>query len=272
MLLCLAVLQECCSGCLTGRGINMLGDFITRCLLLLLGYAYPALECYKTVEKNRVGIEELRFWCQYWIIVAILTALERVVDVFMTWFPLYGEMKLALIIYLWYPRTKGTGYVYETLLRPYVAKHETDIDHKLLEWRARMWDLAIFYWQNCSELGQSAFFQVMQYFAAGRFNPTNNERAQNNRSSTPQPPPNGAANKQASRSDKNKWPPSPSAPPLSGSLFNRIIAQPAKFEAEYLRPDDEYSQERGPADFPENNSSKNSHQGHLNFRRSKPHY
>lgn len=139
-------------------------------------------------------------------------------------FPLYGEMKLALIIYLWYPRTKvktiwkglsmgllffvfaflrgkgilhrfttiftmvvtdifklklctmkGTGYVYETLLRPYVAKHETDIDHKLLEWRARMWDLAIFYWQNCSELGQSAFFQVMQYFAAGRFNPTNNE-------------------------------------------------------------------------------------------------
>lgn len=33
---------------------------------LILGYAYPAFECYKTVEKNRVEIEELRFWCQYW--------------------------------------------------------------------------------------------------------------------------------------------------------------------------------------------------------------
>ncbi|XP_035544832.1 putative HVA22-like protein g [Juglans regia] len=256
----------------------MLGDFITRCLLLLLGYAYPALECYKTVEKNRVGIEELRFWCQYWIIVAILTALERVVDVFMTWFPLYGEMKLALIIYLWYPKTKGTGYVYDTLLRPYVAKHETDIDHKLSEWRARMWDLAIFYWQNCSELGQSAFFQVLQYFAAGRSNHTNNERAQNHSSSTPQPPPNGATNNQASRSGKNKWPPSPSAPPLLGSMFNRVFAQPAKSDVaqvhlnnqvEYLHPDDEYNQERGPDDSPENHSSKNSH---LKFRRSKPHY
>ena len=33
---------------------------------LILGYTYPAFECYKTVEKNKVDIEELRFWCQYW--------------------------------------------------------------------------------------------------------------------------------------------------------------------------------------------------------------
>ena len=36
---------------------------------LLLGYAYPGFECYKTVEKNRVDIEELRFWCKYWYII-----------------------------------------------------------------------------------------------------------------------------------------------------------------------------------------------------------
>lgn len=33
---------------------------------LVLGYAYPAFQCYKTVEKNRVQIDELRHWCQYW--------------------------------------------------------------------------------------------------------------------------------------------------------------------------------------------------------------
>jgi len=33
---------------------------------LILGYTYPAFECFKTVEKNKVDIEELRFWCQYW--------------------------------------------------------------------------------------------------------------------------------------------------------------------------------------------------------------
>ncbi|RRT53577.1 hypothetical protein B296_00043585 [Ensete ventricosum] len=35
-------------------------------LLLVLGYAYPAYLCYKTVELNKPGIEQLRFWCQYW--------------------------------------------------------------------------------------------------------------------------------------------------------------------------------------------------------------
>ncbi|PSS15879.1 HVA22-like protein [Actinidia chinensis var. chinensis] len=155
----------------------MLGEFITRGLVLVLGYAYPAFECFRTVEKNRVEIEELRFWCQYWIIVAVLTVLERIGDIFISWLPMYGEMKLALFIYLWYPKTKGTGYVYETLLRPYVVNHEPGIDRNFQELRARTWDLALYYWQNCTNLGQSTFFQIIQYLAAqsGKFSKTNNE-------------------------------------------------------------------------------------------------
>ncbi|OIW21239.1 hypothetical protein TanjilG_31111 [Lupinus angustifolius] len=137
----------------------MLGNFITRCLILILGYAYPGFECYKTVERNKVDFGELRFWCQYWIIVALFTVLEKFTDVFIGWLPLYGEMKLILFIYLWYPKTKGTGYVYDNVLRPYASKHENDIDMKFQEWRTMAWDLAIFYWQNCTELGQSATFQ-----------------------------------------------------------------------------------------------------------------
>ncbi|TQD69662.1 hypothetical protein C1H46_044806 [Malus baccata] len=148
----------------------MLGSLLTRILILSLGYAYPAFECYKTVEKNRVEIEELRFWCQYWIIVAMLAVLERVGDVFISWLPMYGEGKVALFIYLWYPKTQGTGFVYKTFLRPYVAKHETDIDRKLLEMRARAWDLTVFYWQNCAQYGHAAFLQALQYLAANSTN------------------------------------------------------------------------------------------------------
>ncbi|XP_073052503.1 putative HVA22-like protein g isoform X1 [Primulina eburnea] len=144
----------------------MIGEFITRCLVLVLGYAYPAFQCFKTVEKNRVEIQELRFWCQYWIIVAVLTILEKIGDVFVSWLPMYGEMKLALFIYLWYPKTKGTGYVYETLLRPYVSKHETDIDRSLVEFRNRAWDLAAYYWQNCTELGSIKILQLLQFVAS----------------------------------------------------------------------------------------------------------
>ncbi|KNA15589.1 hypothetical protein SOVF_096890 [Spinacia oleracea] len=119
----------------------MLGDFIGRGLFMVLGYAYPAFECFKTVERNKVNIDELRFWCQYWIIIAVLSVCERFGDIFISWVPFYGELKLAFIIYLWYPKTKGTSYVYESLLRPFVCKHETDIDKNLQELRYRAWDV-----------------------------------------------------------------------------------------------------------------------------------
>lgn len=60
--------------------------------------------------------------------------------------------------------------MYKTFLRPYVAKHETDIDRKLLEMRARAWDLTVFYWQNCAQYGHTAFLQALQYLAANSTN------------------------------------------------------------------------------------------------------
>ncbi|KAG5080780.1 hypothetical protein AAZX31_02G185600 [Glycine max] len=195
----------------------MLGDFINRILILILGYAYPGFECYKTVEKNRVDIEELRFWCKYWIIVALFTVLEKFADIFVGWLPMYGEMKLVLFVYLWYPKTKGTGYVYQTLLRPYISKHENDIDRTLMEWKARGWDYVIFYWQYCAKFGQTAFVQALQHLASqsSRFsaNPTTQKNDMQGQSAPPQATPTQAQTsfmKQSSTLSKSKkWPPSP---------------------------------------------------------------
>ncbi|KAL0775064.1 hypothetical protein Bca101_040216 [Brassica carinata] len=134
--------------------------------LLILGYTYPAFECYKTVEKNKVDIEELRFWCQYWILLALISSFERVGDIFISWLPLYGEMKVVFFVYLWWPKTKGTRLVYETLLKPVIAQHETEIDRKIMELRARAWDFFIFYFHNFAQAGQSTFIQAFQYVLA----------------------------------------------------------------------------------------------------------
>ncbi|XXG72848.1 hypothetical protein AAC387_Pa07g1856 [Persea americana] len=40
----------------------MLGSFLNRGLVMVLGYTYPAYECFKIVEKNKLEIEQLRFW------------------------------------------------------------------------------------------------------------------------------------------------------------------------------------------------------------------
>ncbi|KAK8594355.1 hypothetical protein V6N13_126163 [Hibiscus sabdariffa] len=143
----------------------MLGDFLTRLFVLVLGYAYPAFECFKTVEKNKVGIDELRFWCQYWILMAFLIVFERIGEVFISWLPMYSEMKIGMLVYLWYPKTKGTGYVYDTLFRPFMARHETEVDRQIQEIKAKIWDFISKYCQHFAEMGQGKFFEMLQYLA-----------------------------------------------------------------------------------------------------------
>ncbi|XP_011074669.1 putative HVA22-like protein g [Sesamum indicum] len=143
----------------------MIGSFLTRGLVLIFGYAYPAYECYKSVELNKPDIEQLRFWCQYWILVAGLTVCERIGDTFIGWIPMYGEAKLAFFVYLWFPKTKGTTYIYDSFFKPYVSKHENEIDRNLLELRTRAGDIAVLYWQKGASYAQTRIYDILQYIA-----------------------------------------------------------------------------------------------------------
>nr|GMC56033.1 putative HVA22-like protein G [Ipomoea batatas] len=152
----------------------MIGSFLTRGLVMAFGYAYPAYECFKAVELNKPDIQQLRFWCQYWIIVATMTVCERIADTFISWVPMYSEAKLAFYIYLWFPRTKGTTYVYDAFFRPLVLRHEPEIDRNLLELKTWAGDAVFLYWQKAASYGQTRIFDVLQYIAS---------------QSTPSPPP-----------------------------------------------------------------------------------
>ncbi|KAI3725491.1 hypothetical protein L1987_65280 [Smallanthus sonchifolius] len=178
----------------------MIGSFLTRGLVMVFGYAYPAYECFKSVEKNKPDIEQLRFWCQYWILVAVLTVCERIGDTFVSWVPMYSEAKLAFYIYLWYPKTKGTTYVYDSF-KPYISKHETDIDRNLMELRTRAGDMFVLYWQRAASYGQTRIFDVLQYIAL---------------QSTPKPKPPPNRRGPASTQQEAKEPSSP-APTSSSS-------------------------------------------------------
>uniref|UniRef100_A0A8I7B9K1 HVA22-like protein n=2 Tax=Hordeum vulgare subsp. vulgare TaxID=112509 RepID=A0A8I7B9K1_HORVV len=130
-------------------------SLITRLLTLALGYAYPAYACYKTLELHPPKIEQLIFWCQYWVLVATLTVVERFADFAVSWLPMYGEAKLLLVLYLWHPGTRGAGHVYDGFLRPLVARHEVDIDRGLLELRARAKDVTASQLKAAAAVGQA---------------------------------------------------------------------------------------------------------------------
>lgn len=220
-----------------------MGELITSSLVLVLGYAYPAFECYKTIEKNRVEIEELRFWCQYWIIVALLRIFESIGDVCMTWLPMYSEAKLALIIYLWYPKTKGTRYIYDTLLKPYVSRHEPDIDRSFLEFRTRAFDLAIYYWQNCTELGQAKLFQFLDFASPSRKSSqisSEQRNGGNDHFHGPPPPPSAPSSSSSfslfrrNKPSSDKRHPPPQSPRSYHS--HRSIFHPSKSETVLVHP------------------------------------
>ncbi|KAG0588158.1 hypothetical protein KC19_2G220800 [Ceratodon purpureus] len=190
----------------------MVGSFITRAIIVAVGYVYPAYECYKIVEMRQPELEHLRFWCQYWMIIAVMTVFERLGDVFISWVPMYSEAKLAFIIYLWYPKTMGTTYVYHTLLRPFVAKHESEIDQNLNELSTRAGDIALLWWQRGSGYAQARFYELLQFLAS------QSNRAQQTSVSTqgaprapPQPSTQGPPRGQVPQGVPQSYPPPPPA-------------------------------------------------------------
>eukprot|EP00250_Pteridium_aquilinum_P014772 c22190_g1_i1 orf=364-1287(-) len=128
--------------------------FLFRIAILVLGYFYPAYKCFKAIDSGRLKSEQLHIWCQYWIIIAVFTGFERVADTFISWLPLYSGAKLAFVVYLWHPDTKGTEHIYQTFLKPLVSKHTESVDLNLVLLRdetvkllAIVWDRLLFHVQ-----------------------------------------------------------------------------------------------------------------------------
>ncbi|GAU26851.1 hypothetical protein TSUD_02530 [Trifolium subterraneum] len=200
----------------------MIGSFLTWALVSVFGYAYPAYECYKVVEKNKPEIEQLRFWCQYWILVAVLTVCERFGDTLISWVPMYSEAKLAFFIFLWYPKTKGTTYVYDSFFRPYVAKHEPEIDRNLMELRTRAGDYVVLYCQRAASYGQTRIYDILKFVSAQS---TPAPRPAQQRPGVRVPKPAPAKDQPAAAAEPQvEEPPSP-ASSTSSSQFQKEVAE-----------------------------------------------
>ncbi|RAL40430.1 unnamed protein product [Cuscuta campestris] len=204
----------------------MIGSLLTRGLVMVFGYAYPAYECFKMLEVNKPDIQQLSFWCQYWIIVATMTVCERIADSFISWVPMYSEAKLAFYIYLWFPKTKGTTYVYESFFKPLVQEHREEIDRNLEELKARAGDTIFSYWRKAAGYGKTRFLDILAYVAAQSTAspPSAPPRRQgSNKVTRPAAPPLKEKSKSAKETQTEEQ---PSSPPSSESSSEHEEAPP----------------------------------------------
>lgn len=137
----------------------MLAGGACRLLVLLLGYIYPVYCTFKALEKKKP--DGVRTWCEYWVVMAVFTVLEQVGDMTVFWLPMYNESKVLFVVWLWHQRTQGAAYVYGTVLAPLLQRHETEIDQRLDEARAKVGDSTYSYYQRSIAYVQGRFVQFV---------------------------------------------------------------------------------------------------------------
>ncbi|KAK0143344.1 Receptor expression-enhancing protein 1 [Merluccius polli] len=79
----------------------------------------------------------------YWIIFALFTAAEVFTDMFLCWIPFYYELKIAFVVWLLSPYTKGSSVLYRKFVHPTLSSKEKDIDDYLCQAKDKSYDTLV---------------------------------------------------------------------------------------------------------------------------------
>ncbi|XP_043839747.1 receptor expression-enhancing protein 3 [Dromiciops gliroides] len=119
----------------------MVSWMISRAVVLVFGMLYPAYYSYKAVKTKNV--KEYVRWMMYWIVFALYTVIETLADLTVAWFPLYYEMKIAFVIWLLSPYTRGASLIYRKFLHPLLSSKEREIDDYIVQAKERGYETMV---------------------------------------------------------------------------------------------------------------------------------
>nr|XP_055027577.1 receptor expression-enhancing protein 1 [Misgurnus anguillicaudatus] len=121
--------------------IAMVSWLISRLVVLIFGTLYPAYSSYKAVKSK--DVREYVKWMMYWIIFALFTTAEVITDIFLCWLPFYYELKIAFVVWLLSPYTKGSSVLYRKFVHPTLSSKEKDIDEYLCQAKDKSYDTLV---------------------------------------------------------------------------------------------------------------------------------
>ncbi|KAM6951803.1 receptor expression-enhancing protein 3 [Aplochiton taeniatus] len=119
----------------------MVSWMISRSVVLMFGTLYPAYYSYKAVKTKNV--KEYVRWMMYWIVFALYTVVETITDLTLVWFPLYYEIKIAFVIWLLSPYTRGASLIYRKCLHPLLSSREREIDEYIVQAKERSYETMV---------------------------------------------------------------------------------------------------------------------------------
>ncbi|KAL9986900.1 hypothetical protein ACROYT_G001111 [Oculina patagonica] len=99
-------------------------------IVTILGFAYPAYQSVKAVESETK--EDDTQWLIYWVVFGVFNIVEFLSDILLSWFPLYFLVKLIFLCWCMAPVSwNGANTLYHRVIKPFVLKHQTQIDKAL---------------------------------------------------------------------------------------------------------------------------------------------
>ncbi|XP_027405637.1 receptor expression-enhancing protein 4 isoform X1 [Bos indicus x Bos taurus] len=125
---------------------------------LVFGMLYPAYASYKAVKTK--NIREYVRWMMYWIVFALFMAVETFTDIFISWFPFYYEIKMAFVLWLLSPYTRGASMLYRKFVHPSLSRHEKEIDTYIVQAKERSYETVLSFGKRGLNIAASAAVQA----------------------------------------------------------------------------------------------------------------
>ncbi|XP_075874213.1 receptor expression-enhancing protein 1 [Nelusetta ayraudi] len=119
----------------------MVSWIISRLVVVVFGTLYPAYSSYKAVKSK--DVKEYVKWMMYWIIFALFTTVEVFTDMFICWLPFYYELKIAFVVWLLSPYTKGSSVLYRKFVHPTLSSKEKEIDDYIGQAKDKSYDTLV---------------------------------------------------------------------------------------------------------------------------------
>ncbi|KAM8914218.1 receptor expression-enhancing protein 1 isoform 2-T2 [Spinachia spinachia] len=132
----------------------MVSWIVSRLVVIVFGTLYPAYYSYKAVKSK--DVKEYVKWMMYWIIFALFTAVEVFTDMFLCWIPFYYELKIAFVVWLLSPYTKGSSVLYRKLVHPTLSSKEKDIDEYICQAKDKSYDTLVHFGRKGLNVAASA--------------------------------------------------------------------------------------------------------------------
>uniref|UniRef100_A0A8D0H5F7 Receptor expression-enhancing protein n=1 Tax=Sphenodon punctatus TaxID=8508 RepID=A0A8D0H5F7_SPHPU len=136
----------------------MLSWMICRVVVLVFGMLYPAYASYKAVKTK--NIREYVRWMMYWIVFALFMSTETLADMFISWFPFYYEIKMAFVVWLLSPYTRGASLLYRKFVHPTLSRREKEIDTFILQTKERGYETLVKFGKKSLNIAATAAVQA----------------------------------------------------------------------------------------------------------------